>query len=90
MSDWSQVDDYLGRVRGLRIILGDLLPPDAFINVDSLIEHGEPAEGLCQLAWVLNNNSVAVPPWAAAALRELTEGLVDAEFMPPGLGSYEP
>lgn len=84
MSDSSAPDRYLGRVHGLRIALADVLPPDAFEQADSLIEHGEPAEGVCYLAWALHNAGVLGPDWAVRAVQELTEGLVEPEDLPPG------
>jgi hypothetical protein len=88
VNDWSPQDAYLGKVRGLRIAVGDGcdgLPSEAWANVDSLIEHGEPAEGVCSLAWALHRAHVAVPGWVNEAIRDLTDGLVDPAHMPPGL-----
>ena len=83
VSDTSAQDRHLGRVNGLRVALADALPPDAFAQADSLIEHGEPAEGVCYLAWALHNAGVPAPEWAVRDVQELTEGLVDPEDLPP-------
>jgi hypothetical protein len=79
------MEDYLGRVHGLRIAAGDLLPAEALTDVDSLIEHGEPAEGVCSLAWALHNADVASPPWVNEAILDLTNELIDPAHMPPPL-----
>lgn len=83
MSDTSAQDRYMGRVEGLRIALADLLPADAFVQADSLIEHGEPAEGVCYLAWALHNADVQIPDWAIRDVQDLTDGLVEREHLPP-------
>jgi hypothetical protein len=80
---WAH-DRYLGRVNGLRIALADMLPPDAFAQADSMIEHGEPAEGVCYLAWALHNAGVQGPGWVVRDVQELTEGLVEPGHLPPG------
>ena len=84
MGDTSAQDRYLGRVIGLRIALADMLPPDSFVRADSLIEHGEPAEGVCYLAWALYNAGLQCPDWAVRDFQELTDGLVEPEHLPPG------
>lgn len=84
MGDSSAQDRYLGRVNGLRIALANVLPPDAFEQADSLIEHGEPAEGVCYLAWALHNAGVQGLDWAVRDVQELTDGLVEPDDLPPG------
>ena len=78
------MERYLGRVNGLRIALAGVLPSEAFAQADSLIEHGEPAEGVCYLAWALHNAGVEGPDWAIRDVQELTEGVVEPEHLPPG------
>jgi hypothetical protein len=74
-----------GRSEVSRIALSKDLPAEDFAEVDSFIEHGEPAEGVCSLAWALHNAHVAVPGWVNNAIRDLTDGLVDPAHMPPRL-----
>jgi hypothetical protein len=85
VDDRSAQEAYLARVRRLRISLGDALPVEAPTEVDSLIEHGEPAVGVCSLAWALHNGHVAVRGWMNVAIRDLTHCLVDPAHMPPHL-----
>jgi hypothetical protein len=89
VNDTSAQDRYLGRVRGLRIAVGAYVSPQALADVDSLIEHGEPAEGVCSLAWALHNARVELPSWIVQDIRSLTAGLVNPEHLPPGLGDVE-
>ena len=83
------MEAYLGRVRGLRITAEDYLPLDALTEADSLIEHGEPAEGVCSLAWALHKAQVDPPDWMYEAIRDLTRGIVDPGHMPPGLAERQ-
>ena len=83
--DHSAMEDYLGWVHGLRMAAGELLPAEALTNVDSLIEHGEPAEGVCSLAWALYNADIAIPRWVNEAIRDLANELIDPAHMPPPL-----
>ncbi len=81
-------DEYLGAVRALAWQAGDYLPEERLTNVRSLIDHGEPAEGLCSLAWVIVTDGVRVPRNVITAIREFTDGIVDEEFMPPDLENF--
>lgn len=83
--DYSAMEEYLGRVQGLRITVGDFLPAEALTDADSLIDHGEPAEGVCYLAWALHKAHVEVPAWVNEAIQDLTQGMVDPAHMPPRL-----
>jgi len=85
MSDRSSQDAYLGRVRGLRIAVDGDLSTEGLTEVDGLIDHGEPAEGVCSLAWALYNARVAVPGWVNRAIRDLTDGMIEPEHLPPRL-----
>ena len=50
-----------------------------------LIDHDEPAEGLNSLAWSIESLHGAVNPKTASAIRELTDGLVPLDALPPSL-----
>ena len=78
-------EEYLEAVRAVAGQASDYLPEERLANVRSLIEHGEPAEGLCSLAWVIVTDGVLVPRNVITAIRDFTDGIVEQEFMPPNL-----
>lgn len=81
-------EEYLGRVRATAWRAAEYVPADRLEEVHRLIDHGEPAEGLCSLAWVIVNAQVRVPRDLIEAILEYTAELIDEEFMPPNLGDY--
>ena len=83
------METYLGQVEAL-VIEQDWLPPEELGVVWRLVEHGEPAEGLCQLAWVITNRRRGVPAEVITSVRRLTEGLVDPADPPPNLDDRVP
>jgi len=85
VTDRSAIDAYLGTVRGRRIAVGDAVPAGAFAQADSLIEHGEPAEGVLYIAWVLHKSQVAVRRWMNEAIVDLAADLVHPSLLPPRL-----
>ena len=50
-----------------------------------LIEHGEPAEGLLTLAWVLHDERIQPTIEETSQLLALTDGLIDPGHLPPGI-----
>ena len=81
------MDDYLGRVHAL-VTEQDWLSPPEFHDVWHLIDHGEPALGLEQLAWIIVNTGRRVPVSVIADIRRYTAGLVDPDDLPPGLDQH--
>jgi len=81
-------EEYLGRVRATAWHAADYLPPERLAEVHRLIDHGEPAEGLCSLAWVIVGERTPVPMSIVDAIFEYTDGLVDEESMPQDLRDY--
>ena len=81
-------EEYLGRVRATVWRAADYLPGERLEEVHRLIDHGEPAEGLCSLAWVIVSEQVHVPASIIEAIYEYTTELIDDEFMPPDLNDY--
>jgi hypothetical protein len=53
-----------------------------------LIEHGEPAEGLFTLAWIIVEKDRRVPSTVVASIHELTEGLFAEQDLPADLSSH--
>lgn len=81
-------EEYLGRVRATAWHAADYLPSKRLEEVHRLIDHGEPAEGLRSLAWVIVSERIEVPVSVVDAIYEYTAGLIDDEFMPPDLREY--
>jgi len=81
-------EEYLGRVRATAWRAAEYVPAESLEEVHRLIDHGEPAEGLCSLAWAIVNANVSVPGDLIAAIYQYTAELIDDEFMPPNLGDF--
>jgi hypothetical protein len=81
------MDEYLGRVQAL-VIEQDWLSPEQLHLVWHLVDHGEPAPGLEQLAWIIAGTGQQVPRSVVTDIRRFTEGLVDPTDLPPDLDSY--
>lgn len=60
-----------------------LVPAIDLADARSLLDHGEPAEGVSILAWVLAREGTVITSELAAKVRRLTADLVDPEDMPP-------
>jgi hypothetical protein len=82
------MDDYLGRVHALVISISDRFTAEEMRQVQHLIDHGEPAEGLRALAWFTVDRNRTLPHGAIASIRELTVSLIPAEHMPPDLEAH--
>lgn len=78
----------MGRVSVLVERVARYLPRARLEEVYDLVEHGEPAEGLCSLAWAIVAEEVQVPASIIAEIREYVAGLVDDEHMPADLDCY--
>jgi hypothetical protein len=84
----SDLEDYLGQVRGLLISLANRLTPREQKEVEHLIEHGEPAEAMRDLAWLIVEENKMVPEETIVALRALTSGLIEEKDMPTDLENH--
>jgi hypothetical protein len=84
----SVFDDYVGRCRALVVSLSDVLDADECAEVEHLINHDECPEAMRALAWIIVEGNKRVPVRAIAAIRELSEGIVAEEDMPPGLDDH--
>jgi hypothetical protein len=84
----SAMEDYLGRVNGLVISLMGILDAEELDRAQHLIDHGEPAEGVARLAWIIVQNDRYVSASVVASIRELSEGLVAEEDLPADLSSH--
>lgn len=79
------MDAYQGRVEAVLIAASEVVPAQMLDDTQRLVEHGEPAEGLLQLAWAITNARAQVPAWIVASLRELTAGLIPPDLLPDDL-----
>ncbi len=84
----SRLDEYLGRVQATVWLASDYVSAGGLNEAQRLIDHGEPAEGIAVLAWVIVNEDVQVPARVIRDIRELSADLVEAEDLPPGLDEH--
>jgi hypothetical protein len=67
--------DFFDEVRGL-------VPRLDLRDAESLLQHGEPAEGISNLAWALASSNTEVPPRLGETIRELTAELIPEDELP--------
>ena len=84
----SPQEAYLHRVNDLLGSLSGVLSATERARVEHLVIHGEPAEGLLALAWIIHNGGKTVSKKVVSDLFTLTDGLILKEHFPPGFGSY--
>lgn len=84
----SSLDDYLGRVRATLWLAADYVSAPGLAEAQQLVDHGEPAEGMCVLAWVIVSEDVRVPASLIRDIRSLSEELVPVEQMPAALDDH--
>lgn len=81
-------EDYLGRVQVILWDASRYISAAGIQQVQHLVDHGEPAEGMCTLAWIIVNEQRKVPATLIRDIRSHAVGLVDEEFMPENLDDY--
>ena len=84
----SRLEEYLGRVQATVWRAADFVSASGVAEAQRLVDHGEPAEGMCILAWVIVNEDVYVPASLIGDIRELSEELVPPEQLPPTLDEH--
>jgi hypothetical protein len=84
----NEFDEYVGLVRGLVISLSDIRTPKECDEVEHYIDHNENGEALHLLAWIIVESNLRVPTETVRAIRELSDGLVLPEHMPPTLDAH--
>ncbi len=84
----SALDDYLGRVQATVWDAAGWVSAEGIARVQHLVDHGEPAEGMCSLAWIIVNEQTMVPRALIDAIRRYSEDLVADEYMPDDLDSH--
>jgi len=80
--------EYLARVRTTANLIGRYLDPEDVAQAHRFIDFGEPAEGLCSLAWALVTAEVSVPKDLIDAIQSLTASMIDESHMPPNLTDF--
>jgi hypothetical protein len=82
------MDEYLGRVDHLLDSVSAILSAEERGEILHLIDHGEPAEGLRALAWIIVRSDKYVPAESIAMIRTLSDGLIAEKDMPPTLDDH--
>ena len=67
--------DFFEAVRGL-------VPDLDLRDAESLLQHGEPAEGVSNLAWALDSSGREVPTHLGETIRQLTAELIPDSELP--------
>lgn len=81
-------DDYLGRVQAIVWEASKYISTAGTQRVQYLVDHGEPAEGTCALAWIIVNEQRKVPANLIREIRSHAQDLVEGQFMPEDLDDY--
>jgi len=81
-------EEYAGRVRATARRAAEYLPADGLEEVHRLIDHDEPAEGLCSLAWLIVKRQTQVPRDLIDAIYQYTAELIDDVFLPSNLRNF--
>lgn len=84
----TPVEIYIFKVQRLLADLSSVLTLEEQREVSHLIDHGEPAEALRTLAWLVVDGDKRIPAQAIVAIRELTSGLIDAGDLPNNLNAH--
>jgi hypothetical protein len=87
-SETNAMEAYLGRALGLVIALNGVVPAEGLTRAHHLIDHGEPAEGLLELAWYITNGGYRVPRSVVEGIREMTADLVPEGYLPNDLDDH--
>ena len=78
---------YLDQVVSLVDSLDLQLTSSERAEVMHLVDHGEPAEGLCTLAWIIHDESKNPKAATLEKLMELIDGLVETQHLPPTIAA---
>ena len=84
----SSLDDYLGHVQATVWSAAGWVSKEGLERVQHLVDHGEPAEGMRSLAWIIVTEKTMVPATLIQAIWQYSEELVASEFMPQDLDAY--
>lgn len=82
------VDEYLGRVRAIAWEAAKYVSSERLAEVHDLIDHDEPAEGMCSLAWAIVAERNPVPRSLIGDILAHAADIVPAESMPDNLWDF--
>jgi len=82
MTDQAALEAYLRRCLDFFDEVRGLVPDLDLRDAESLLNHGEPAEGISDLAWALASAENELPPHLVETIRELTAGWVADDELP--------
>lgn len=80
----NSLQEYLGKVEVLLRELQEVLHPSELAEVRRLVNHGEPAEGMRTLAWIIHDRKLPASRKVRLEVIDLTGGLVEDVDMPAG------
>lgn len=81
-------EEYLREVRGLINGLRSVLSAAEISEVEHLVDHDEPAEGLRTLAWIIHDEEKNVSAESVTAILSLIGDMVSEADLPPGFKDY--
>ena len=81
-------EEYVHEVRALVGSLRSFLSDAQVLEIEHLVDHDEPAEGLRTLAWIIHDEKKSVSPESIAAILSLIGDMVSDADLPPGFRNY--
>jgi len=81
-------EKYLEQVHSLIDSLKDILSEGEVSEVLHLVDHGEPAEGLRTLAWIICDEKKSVSAEVVADIFKLTGGMISEDEFPANFKTY--
>lgn len=84
----SALDDYRGRVQATLWSAAGWVSKEGIEEAQHLVDHGEPAEGVRSLAWIIVDERTMVPMELIRAIRAHSGELVAAGDMPSNLEDF--
>lgn len=80
-------EEYLDEVRSLINRLRLFLNPEEVAEIENLVNHDEPAEGLRTLAWIIYDEQKNVGLDVIAEILYLIDGMIPIKDLPPNFAS---
>lgn len=80
--------EYLHEVRALINFLRDVLSDTEVSEVEHLVDHNEPAEGLRSLAWIIYDEKKNVDNKSVTKILSLIGDMIPETHLPPDFKNY--